>query len=117
MTVVELLIEARKLIVSPEHWTQNVLARDESGRSSTCTSDNAVRWCSLGALGKVLGADFDYKREDLCDCAIAELDKAAHPWRIYEFNDISHHTSVLRVWGRAIKAARDAEASATAPDQ
>lgn len=57
MTAVQQAAEARAtiaraagLIATPEHWTQEALARDASGRPVSELSEDAVRFCAAGAV-------------------------------------------------------------------
>ena len=46
----DLLVEARTLIASPEAWTQGAAARDADGEPVGVEHEDAVSWCSTGAL-------------------------------------------------------------------
>lgn len=50
MTVKEVLIAARAKIADPANWTQGACARDVCGGKTFSSNNNAVCWCSLGAL-------------------------------------------------------------------
>lgn len=45
------LIEARRTIALPEHWTKGANARDQEGKAlGTAVSRKACRWCATGAI-------------------------------------------------------------------
>lgn len=50
------LIKARKLIDTPEKWTQGALARKKAGHVSDIDGKGAVCFCALGAIIKASGA-------------------------------------------------------------
>lgn len=52
MTPHEILVDARALLTDPEHWTQGTFARDRRGYPVSAASENAVCWCTYGALTK-----------------------------------------------------------------
>lgn len=41
-----------RILSSPERWTKGTLARDKNGRRVSCESDDAEKWCILGARYK-----------------------------------------------------------------
>lgn len=45
------------LFSGPERWTKYADARDDSGHTCEVFSDEAVRWCLLGAIDKVAFID------------------------------------------------------------
>jgi hypothetical protein len=47
------ILKVIALIENPEAWTQDVAARDRTGRPVKATDTEACRWCTLGALDKV----------------------------------------------------------------
>ena len=53
MNALEALREARGLIASPDKWTQRVSARREDGVRVDQASDEACRWCLIGAMGRI----------------------------------------------------------------
>lgn len=55
---IDTLKKARELISDPKRWNQGAYAIDESGeglrRNGACGLD-AVAWCAIGAIAKVVG--------------------------------------------------------------
>lgn len=58
-TVKENLIAVKDLLVSPQTWTREVLARDAEGKSVRPSDPHAVCFCILGACERVLGVHLD----------------------------------------------------------
>lgn len=81
-----LLMEARKLIASPDHWCQ--------GSYNT----KGGRRCAVGALAAIDGGDIDQSYELL----LAEMGGGA----VSAFNDTHTHEEVIAAFDRAIAAAR-----------
>ena len=48
----EVLVQAKKVIQSPERWTKGCTARDIAGRPCSPDSADAVRYSVLGALSR-----------------------------------------------------------------
>lgn len=51
-----ILIYARTLLENPNNWTQGAWARDKDGYLITYAHDDAVAFCSLGAINKACAA-------------------------------------------------------------
>lgn len=51
-SVREILHGARELIADPAYFCQRVLARDKHGIEVDLDSDDACRWCAVGAIRK-----------------------------------------------------------------
>ncbi len=98
MTTKDRLIAARKLIESPEKWTQGEMARDADG-NMTISEDKTVCRCALGACMSIQAGDgYRAMRASLN----AQL-PAGHI-RVHEFNDApkTTHADVLALFDRAI---------------
>lgn len=59
-TAARILLEARKLISTPQTWTRRAFARDRHSHPVSPTSDRAVRFCVGGALIRAAGEAFDF---------------------------------------------------------
>jgi hypothetical protein len=54
MTPQEVLIKAAELLESsPTAWTQDWLARNTDGNTTSPRNPNACSWCAMGAIAKV----------------------------------------------------------------
>lgn len=103
--VVKLLQDARNLISKPENWTQVDFAKKADGSGTYSHSDDAVCWCSLGALNKV---DSLSENSQVRKLAKAFL-KAAMGEPVAVFNDYHTHAEVLAAWDKAIELAKEAQ--------
>lgn len=98
----QILQAARKLIESPQTWTQHVYARNESGHS--CDVDKGCRFCAEGALIRVrldnnIGTD-----DDRYYAALRHLQNAAVGDPVHH-NDTLGHYGTLRMYDKAIEEA------------
>lgn len=111
-TALEILTEARALIATPERWTQGSDAKDAEGDPSFADDGNAVCWCAVGAINKVVATPGEQ------DGAASRL--AAHLGMAFsnvpEFNDhrFTDHADVLSLFDRAIAAERARQAGEAA---
>lgn len=53
MTALKILQGVRELLSDEKRWTRGSYARDRLGRTTHSTSESAVCWCLIGALGKI----------------------------------------------------------------
>lgn len=97
--ITQILREAMELIRDPDKWTVGVMARNKYGHEILVLSENAVRWCSQGAIKRV--SREHGHRED----ASVALDSSAQAlfghiatW----VNDEKDHQAVMRVFEFAI---------------
>ena len=100
MTTKEILVKARKLIEKPENWTKGTNARDTEGIAIDPKSEEAVCWCSIGALVAV---------EDILSI---NTFRALSPYMkqyIASFNDAidTTHTDILEAFDKAIHACEE----------
>lgn len=97
MTPLETLKAARDLISDPARWTQKTQARDRHGRNVDFLNDDAVCWCTLGAIAK---ADFDLwgKQSD----ADKVLRRLVPRGLVGQFNDTHTHAEVIALFDAAI---------------
>lgn len=101
MKTSEILIEARKKIEKPENWTTKVFARDKYGVNVPCREDNAVCFCTLGALRRTCWKDHNFKWPSHHAEVALEMQME---FTIAHFNDNHTHAEVLAAWDRAIAA-------------
>lgn len=115
MTPKELLISARAIISSPDHWTQGVIARNAKNDAVPPWVLEACMFCADGALQRAaivatglpnLDRDtwriVDTARELLNQTPHARdyFGHGAHPF--VTFNDITGHASALSMFDAAI---------------
>lgn len=102
LTTKQVLIQARALVAAG--WTQDVYATDEHGTDVDPMSPSACRFCSLGAIARVMGI-VDVGSGQLADDvpATVSLEKAAGR-NIPSFNDAPGQTKekVLAAFDQAI---------------
>ncbi|APH74148.1 DUF6197 family protein [Aquibium oceanicum] len=100
MTPTEILIKARELIADPKHWTQGQLARSNTGSYINPQHPSAVCFCSIGALERAAGGEFN----DAYYEARARLRDTLNRC-IASFNDNHTHAQVLAKFDEAINHA------------
>lgn len=113
MKTSEALIQAKALIADPKNWTQGAYARNENGDRRWSNDEDAVCFCSLGAMSRVTtqledrndcrGNDIYYFGTRILETAMEE------PVSI--FNDEHDHSEVMAAWDKAIEVAKQAEAA------
>ena len=116
-TVKEVLIKARELIAEPEHWCQGWYGKDENGDEVTFfeDSDKTVKFCSLGAVRKVLhqepglrswGPEYEEIRDGaiqaIAKCEKPDADSLAAEEVVINFNDTKTHEEVIAAFDCAI---------------
>lgn len=99
MSAHAVLTEALSFIAAPEKWAADGIAFDRHGNEVSPASDNARRFCMVGAIQRVKCSADDY------GAAIREVRKACGKQSIFEFNDGHGHKAVLKCLRRAIAAA------------
>ena len=103
MKTKEILIEARKLIAQPEHWTQYEMARDVDGNPVEWDTQEAFSFCSFGAIDRVsrvrdcLGCDMTYQQLNLWVKENTDGDMFT------DFNDNRSHAEVLAAFDEVIQ--------------
>jgi hypothetical protein len=108
----DVLQEARALISDPAKWTQCSFARDAKGKSLfSGYNKDAVCWCAMGAIEKVLGKDLSL---DLTPYTILKDTGYIHitdwpPSGVTTYNDRSTHQEVLSLFDKAIENAKEME--------
>ena len=91
------LIAARAIIADEAHWTRGDFAKDSMGYSADSTSNEAVCWCSIGALEKASDTG--------SISAMIELNRTVQG-SMSEYNDTHSHAEVLAVWDSTIERLR-----------
>lgn len=98
MTPLKTLKAARELISVPERWTQNIFARDKDGGRIDPQSDEAVCFCSFGAIERFTGCKTLTEVEGHLDNVCARL----FGTNVISFNDTRTHAEVLALFDAAI---------------
>lgn len=109
MTTLEILRAARKLIEQPEAWTQEMFALNADGIAENPGSNEACKWCSIGAVIAASGSTVHHDWETLPGMALLAT-KGMHVAKvgnIAKWNDTPgrRHSTVLRAFDRAIEFA------------
>lgn len=107
MTPREILIKARELISKPEQWNQGCMARNKDNQVVHSYSDDAVRWCAIGAIRNIVCSNGYVGVEHLLIHCIPDDYK---PYMrsnatLAEFNDDKTHKEVLGLFDKAIELA------------
>lgn len=107
----EILKAARALITSPDNWTQGSYARNAIGLTTLIASGEACRFCSLGAIERIMHISRDNLRRnrdvaagDVRKCLVQAIYKYQGGVKstIARFNDHHTHSEVLAVFDLAI---------------
>lgn len=107
MNVVRVLEDARKLIETPDKWTQGEYARDGMGREISLYESGITCLCALGALRLATKRiwDWNFKGDAvLVDAKTALRNVMIEP--IPRFNDSHTHAEVLAAFDKAIATER-----------
>lgn len=127
----EVLIALRELLSERSRWTKRTLARDKESKEVNPADDKACKWCILGGLMKVTGAQGWYEgafNNDNPNSAqrvrLKALLKAHLPRDIpytsvreywvtcFQDRDSTKHSDVLALLDRAIKSQQEAVSAA-----
>lgn len=105
---VEILQKAQDLIRDPANWVQGNYAATRSGNPIGVLEGPACRFCTMGAVAKVMGIS-GVSAEN--SHAARLLDEAAQEMVYYvngavEFNDRANHANVMDMFERAIALAK-----------
>lgn len=84
-----LVRRAREIIQDPACWTQTVAARDQLQRAISPRSDEARKFCAVGALAKAAN------EHGLSDRWLVELFNALTLSQLIRANDSQSHTAIL----------------------
>lgn len=108
VSTAEVLRRARALIEKPENWTQESYAADAQGNGISDPNDGAAcRFCSVGAVARVLGIDGSLAE---VHHAVKVLNDCTDSGGIIDFNDSRSHAELLAVWDDAIAHAEGGDA-------
>jgi predicted nucleotidyltransferase len=102
MNTVEILKAARELISDEKRWTTCAMARDSAGHAVEAWDDDAVCFCSVGAIAKAC-VDIHPRGEIDARNALTKETTGGHT--IVSFNDTHQHAEVLALFDRAISRA------------
>lgn len=106
----EILIEARKLIDTPDKWTTGCLARTKGGQSIRYSSEHAACFCALGAIYRANRGTYEQHRQPSDNREMErEAERAiqlATKGNVPEWNDAPErtHDEVLEAYDIAIAA-------------
>jgi hypothetical protein len=91
----QIVQRARALIATPQTWTQDEFARDESGEPVSWRSPQAAQFCIWGALNRAARelTDDEHQRVRLADHAARAL-RSITP-SLSRLNDRGTHADVL----------------------
>ena len=102
--VKQTLIKARSLIEKPENWLQGSFSCDAEGNHCFATEENAVCFCSLGAVERAINETIvDYGCGADVYAAARELLQVKMGTSAIKFNDSHTHQEVLAKFDEAIK--------------
>jgi len=102
ITTAEILTAARSLISKPENWTQGEYARDSSGERVSEHDQDAVCFCTIGALLKAEHALNIYISAFARNHPSINYLKTFLNGSVADYNDSSTHAEVLELFDKAI---------------
>lgn len=109
-TTVEILKAGKALIESPKNWTQRRYARNAQGEMVAYESENACKFCSVGAVKRAAfdldGLDGDsFQAETALNKALDHM--SGWPTGVIYYNDyhMRKHAEILHLFDRAIQLA------------
>lgn len=104
MKTSEFLKQAKSLIDSPEKWTTEFVARNAQGGCVAETSDEAICFCSVGALYKQAHiSGLPYIPQDSWKYLRSGTNGVEAP----KYNDSHTHAEVMLAWDKAIALAEN----------
>jgi hypothetical protein len=112
MKTSEILMNAQALIANPANWTQGNFAKDINNVDTNILSDDAVCFCSIGAVRKVVGLDSFYfgldsdEKRSYYFSAYKFLEDSVDGLFVAAFNDSSTHAQVMEMFETAIALAQ-----------
>ena len=110
--VSDFLIEAKKVIEDPTHWTTGWFAKDSSGVNCSSLDVRAVCFCSLGAIERHDKRELLHSELSGDDAVSALAIKALEnvmDFDVEDFNDEHTHEEVMQKWDEAINLAKAQE--------
>jgi hypothetical protein len=115
MSILDVLIQARARISTPDHWMRHHPAADKFGNLVPSNRPEAHRFCALGAIGNALGGcdkpEWEPTVKALHEAKDRLFPKAARI-SVTGFNDTRNHEDVLAIFDGAIEAERGITAEA-----
>jgi hypothetical protein len=106
---VQVLITARALIADKKHWTQKAFARDKCGRKVSPVSEEATRFCALGAVMRANKICTGLEYHGLQSCRPPELRIRGIPHkklsRLEAVSEWAGHAAVLKEFDKLIDEA------------
>lgn len=102
MNTLEILTKAKALIANPANWSKGTYARDGQGRHTQVLAEDAVCFCTAGAVLRATGQEAIYG-EALQ--ALTKLDLQVRN-SVETFNDLktTRHADIMRMFDKAIAA-------------
>lgn len=102
MTVCSVLKRAREIISDPSKWTTSSYARDKNGDITSPNYDDAVCFCSLGAVRRA-ARELGQSSWDAQTRLESVAKKLFHGYTVVDVNDAMGHDSVIAMFDEAIK--------------
>ncbi len=93
---------ARILISDPNRWTQRASARGADGIQILATDEDAVCWCSFGAVIKVTQGNYEVRGIVLNNMQREAVTSMGAYGSLVLFNDTRDHEDVLAFFDRVI---------------
>ena len=104
----DILVKGKDLISDPERWTKGYAARDKKGIRVIAMSEDAVKWCMIGAIRKVVDEE-EYSHELHMAQVLLRRHLPGNHRLLFEFNDdrATTHEDVMTLFDKAIEEERE----------
>ena len=113
MKLSEFMTGAKELIKDESSWTKDWFARNDAGVPVRSLHEDAICFCSLGAIERFAGCELG---DDLVDGVSSRtkeaqglLETVMGGLLVEEYNDTHTHEEVMAMWDEAIEVAKVSE--------
>lgn len=102
----QILTRAREILTPPKAWTRGTLARDKNHNSTNLYGEDAICFCSIGAIVRAAHQLNAHEAEAEALLQLSNVIVAGKKQKVFisDFNDDpdTTHTDVLNLFDRAI---------------
>jgi hypothetical protein len=88
-------LAAFAIVSNPNTWCQDSYALDSDGDTVPSLNIGACKWCSAGAIAKVVGVG---GHDDGLRYSMGQFTNTKHKMGLVDFNDAHTHAEVVEMW-------------------